>query len=278
MTPIIILFFSTLIVQYPLVKSSSLLKAYFLTFKLIFMQETLNRQDALSIARKNMLDYFQTHDLKFIAEDAVFRNLTTGEVYKGKAEIGGLLHFMYKVAFNARLETTSYIIEENKASVEGLFTGEHIGEFAGIPATNKKISVPISVSYELKDGLIKEARIYFIDSQLLQQLGTTQQVFQNTTFLVRDIFQLKFGHYREAKKLLDEATEKSMMPKAGNTRILTDFTGAAYRLIFEEGFEHLSDYELSLTGSMATEEWHEWYERFKPHVESSFREILKQVR
>jgi hypothetical protein len=45
----------------------------------------------------------------------------------------------------------------------------------------------------------------------------------------------------------------------------------------EEGFEHLADYELSLSSSMHEEEWKKWYEAFKPHVESSHREILKQI-
>jgi predicted ester cyclase len=241
------------------------------------MGETILRQDALQLAQKNMADYFATHDVKYVAEDAVFKNLTTGETYKGKAEIGGMLHFMYKIAFNAKMEKTNYLVSEDKAFVEGLFIGEHTGEIAGIAATNKKVSVPITVAYELKNGLIKEARIYFLDTVLLQQLGKTTGVQQKTTFVVRDIFQLKFGHFRDAKKLLDEANEKSMMPNAKNLRILTDFTGGSYRLIMEEGFEHLYDYELSLTGSMATTEWHDWYERFKPHVESSYREILKQV-
>jgi hypothetical protein len=241
------------------------------------MGETMLKQDALELAQKNMADYFVTHDVKYVAEDAIFKNLSTGEIYKGKAEIGGMLHFMYKIAFNAKVESSNHLVSEDKAFFEGLFTGEHIGEMAGLAPTNKKVSVPIAVTYDLKNGLIQEARIYFQENVLLQQLGKSSGVHLKTNFIVRDIFQLKFGHYRDAKKLLDEANEKSMMPNAQNTRILSDFTGDSYRLIFEEGFEHLYDYELSLTGSMATKEWQEWYERFKPHVESSFREILKQV-
>jgi len=94
---------------------------------------------------------------------------------------------------------------------------------------------------------------------------------------VRDIFQLKFGHFRDAKKLLDEAAEKQMLPEAQQMRVLTDFTGESYRLIFEEGFDNLADYEVSLTSSMKAEEWQQWYEKFKPHVEKSYREILRQI-
>jgi len=96
-------------------------------------------------------------------------------------------------------------------------------------------------------------------------------------FIVRDIFQLRFGVYKEAKALLDEAYSKGLLPDAKSARILSDFTGEAYRLIFEEGHDSLSDYERSLSKSMATKEWKAWYEKFKSHVTGSQREILKQV-
>jgi predicted ester cyclase len=49
--------------------------------------------------------------------------------------------------------------------------GKHIGEFAGIPATGKEFRVPLCVVYDLKDDLIKRARIYFEMPALLAQLG-----------------------------------------------------------------------------------------------------------
>lgn len=96
-------------------------------------------------------------------------------------------------------------------------------------------------------------------------------------FIVRDIFHLKFGHYKDAKALFDEAKNKNMLPGTNNLRLLTDFTGDSYRLIMEESFTTLADYEKSLGSSMNEEEWKKWYEKFKPLVESSHREILKQV-
>jgi predicted ester cyclase len=241
------------------------------------MEETMQKQ-ALTITQKNMLDFFQTHDVKYVAEDGIYRNLSTGETYKGRAEIGAMLHYIYHVAFDARADIKNYIITEDKAQLEAIIRGKHIGEFMGIAATNREVSVPVSVSYDLKDGLIKEARIYLLGETLMQQLGAPNTASrQKTTFLVRDIFRLKFGHFKEAKKLLDEAMSKQMMPETQQMRILTDFTGDSYRLIMEEGFEHLADYELSLSSSMHEEEWKKWYEEFKPHVESSHREILKQI-
>jgi hypothetical protein len=96
-------------------------------------------------------------------------------------------------------------------------------------------------------------------------------------YIVRDIFYLKFGHYKEAKALLDEAVKKNLMPQTQQVRILSDFTGDAYRLIFEEGHETLAAYEKTLSESMGASDWQNWYVNFKQHVERSHREILKQV-
>jgi predicted ester cyclase len=242
------------------------------------MKEMTLQKEALALAQKNILAYFETHDVKFIAEDAIFKNLNTGEIHKGRTEIGAMLDYIYHVAFDAKAEIKNYIITENKALLEGLFKGKHIGEIAGIQPTGRQVSVPLSVSYDLKDGLIKEARIYMLTEVMMQQLGmAAPSSKQKTTFLVRDIFQLKFGHFRDAKKLLEEAAEKQMMPEAQQMRVLTDFTGNSYRLIFEEGFDNLADYEVSLSSSMKADEWQQWYEKFKPHVESSHREILRQI-
>lgn len=96
-------------------------------------------------------------------------------------------------------------------------------------------------------------------------------------FIVRDIFQLKFGHYKDAKILLDEAANKNILPQQQGDRILSDFTGDAYRLIFEQGFESLDEFEKSLSESISQNQWQQWFERFKPHVERSHREILKLI-
>jgi len=239
------------------------------------MEELTLSPEALSSAKKNLIDYFNTLDLKYVAEDAVYRNLNTGQVHRGKTEVGAMLHYVYRVAFNARIERTNLVVEGNKAVLEGYFTGKHIGEFMGIPATNREVRVPLSVSYELKDGLISEARIYMVSDEMRQQLGVSVPG-RRTTFVVRDTFQLKFGKFREAKILLEKALENKLMPDTDH-RVFTDFTGESYRLIFEEGFENLGEFEVSLTSSMKTEEWQQWYELFKPLVERSSREILKQM-
>lgn len=96
-------------------------------------------------------------------------------------------------------------------------------------------------------------------------------------YIVRDIFHLRFGAYKEAKALLDEAYSKGLLPDAKSSRVLSDFTGDSYRLIFEEGYDSLAEYEKFLAESMNKADWKKWYEKFKQHIASNHREILKLV-
>jgi vacuolar-type H+-ATPase subunit C/Vma6 len=96
-------------------------------------------------------------------------------------------------------------------------------------------------------------------------------------FIVREIFHLQFGKYKEAKALTDEAISNGILKFNAGARILTDFTGGGYRLIFESSYSTLADFETDLAKELNAELWKAWYEKFKPLVRSSEREILKEI-
>ncbi|MFI5134644.1 MAG: ester cyclase [Chitinophagales bacterium] len=116
-------------------------------------------------------EYFKTHDTAFLAEDAVFINMTSGDQTKGRKAIGEMLYYLYHIAFDARADVKHTIVTEQNAVLEANFTGKHIADFAGIPATGNQVSVPMCITYDLNnDGLIQEARIYMLADVLIQQL------------------------------------------------------------------------------------------------------------
>ena len=96
-------------------------------------------------------------------------------------------------------------------------------------------------------------------------------------YIFREIFHLHFGRYREAKVLFDEGVQKKLIQQPAGSRLLTDFSGQGYRFIMELPFATLADYEKALTEELNAQEWKTWYEKFKPLVRYSEREILKQV-
>lgn len=135
------------------------------------MEELLVQPDLLSISKRNLEAYFDTHDVQYVTEDAVFTIMETGDEYKGREGIRGMLNYFYKVAFDAHAEKTNSIITETKAMVEGYFVGRHIGEFGGLKPTNKEVRVPMCVCYDLEEGLVKKGRIYFSGESLVKQLS-----------------------------------------------------------------------------------------------------------
>jgi hypothetical protein len=96
-------------------------------------------------------------------------------------------------------------------------------------------------------------------------------------YIVREIFHLQFGRYRDAKVLIDEGMQKHLLLQPSGSRVLTDFTGEGYRLIIELPYATLADYEADLKKELGGTGWKEWYEKFKLLVRYSEREILKQV-
>jgi predicted ester cyclase len=134
------------------------------------MSETLQQKETTAKTLANMESYIKTHDVQFVAEDAVFINMSTGEQTKGREAIGNMLHYIYHIAFDAKAEIKRKFITETKAVVEANFKGKHIGEFAGQQPTNKEVDVPLCITYDLKDGLITEGRIYMLTDVMVHQL------------------------------------------------------------------------------------------------------------
>jgi predicted ester cyclase len=132
--------------------------------------EEIILEKKVSLSQKNLEAYFATHDVKYVAEDAVFTHMNTGEKTIGREAVGQMLHYIYHIAFDAKAEIRNTIITEHKAVLEMNFIGTHIGEFAGIQPTGKQVNFPITLVYDLENGLIKEARVYMLTDILMKQL------------------------------------------------------------------------------------------------------------
>jgi steroid delta-isomerase-like uncharacterized protein len=63
------------------------------------------------------------------------------------------------------------IIEKDKVVVVWNFTGTHKGEFMGVPATNKKVSIDGITIHEIGNGKIMDSYVNWDTWGLMQQLG-----------------------------------------------------------------------------------------------------------
>ncbi|WP_418318913.1 ester cyclase [Piscinibacter sakaiensis] len=128
---------------------------------------------SIEATRETMSRYLGSahSDVSMMADDVVFTAMATGQQYTGREAVLGMLHHFYRVAFDATAETRVTLFGESNAMVEGRFVGKHIGEFAGVAATDRMVDVPVCVVYDLDGDKIRAGRIYFEMPVLLQQLG-----------------------------------------------------------------------------------------------------------
>jgi len=134
------------------------------------IMEDIILEKETSLSQKNMEAYFATHDVQYVAEDAVFTHMSSGEKTIGREAIRQMLHYIYHVAFDAKAEVKNTIITDDKAVLEMNFIGEHTGEFAGLQPTGKHVNFPITIVYDLENGLVKDARVYMLTDILMKQL------------------------------------------------------------------------------------------------------------
>ena len=120
--------------------------------------------------RETLEAYWKNHDARYVAENAVFTMMPSGDEIRGREAIAKHLDGFYHGALDARAEVINSIFGENKGVLEALVVGRHTGTFAGIAATGREVRVPISVAYDLENGLITRARIYLMINVMLEQI------------------------------------------------------------------------------------------------------------
>jgi steroid delta-isomerase-like uncharacterized protein len=97
-----------------------------------------------------------------------------GEKQQGP-EAGVAVAQMFTGAFSdAKIDIKSIYVAGDTAIVEFIGTGTHDGELMGIPPTGRKITMPICMVVEIKDGQVQAEREYMDMAHMMQQLGVME--------------------------------------------------------------------------------------------------------
>ena len=79
---------------------------------------------------------------------------------------------MFKNALpDAQLNIAFQLAEEDKVVTRYTWSGTHLGEYYGIPATGKRVNWTSTVTFRIDDGKIREAWLNSDRLGLMQQLG-----------------------------------------------------------------------------------------------------------
>jgi steroid delta-isomerase-like uncharacterized protein len=78
----------------------------------------------------------------------------------------------YRAGFSDfHVAITSEVADGHLVAMTMMLSGTHDGEFDGIPATGKRLSLPLAVFTRIEDGRIVEDREFYDTGAMLAQLG-----------------------------------------------------------------------------------------------------------
>jgi steroid delta-isomerase-like uncharacterized protein len=127
-----------------------------------------------SVALRFAHDVLSGHDLDLmsdlIAADFVEQNPTPGQ----GPGLDGLRQFLEEMitAFpDLRWDPREMVAEGDRVATWSVWTGTHSGDFFGVPATGRHVSVEAWTMDYFRDGLMVESRIIMDIMGLMQQLG-----------------------------------------------------------------------------------------------------------
>ena len=123
----------------------------------------MSAQQNIQIVR----DYLAGRGPELMAEDATFYDLTQPVPIRGREAIEAMFHNIYDEAFpGASAESRNWVGNDDCAVLEFTFRGVNTGSFEGRPPTGKSVQVPMCVIYDVKDGIIRRARLYYDSARM----------------------------------------------------------------------------------------------------------------
>jgi len=106
----------------------------------------------------------------YLSDDVLWTTMETGEEVRGREAVRDLIAALHTQMFHASPELRGLTVGDGVASLEAVFVGEHVAEFAGIPASGAKVRLPYVVCYDVDGTRITALRAYLSIAALIQQL------------------------------------------------------------------------------------------------------------
>lgn len=107
---------------------------------------------------------------RHFSDDVAFTMVGTEIEATGPDAVEQTIRYVHEGAFDASPEVKTLVAASDRAVVEFDFVGRHTGEFAGVAATGREVSVPYCAVYDLEGEKIKALRVYLPMDALLRQL------------------------------------------------------------------------------------------------------------
>ena len=96
-----------------------------------------------------------------------------GQELRGRDGIRGLWELFLSAFPDLSASVDESISEGDKVALRWRVTGTHTGEFLGIPASNRSMTLPITEVFRLENGILVEAWDQYDRQHLMEQIGAS---------------------------------------------------------------------------------------------------------
>jgi steroid delta-isomerase-like uncharacterized protein len=133
----------------------------------------MTEKDNIQLAQKTIAA-INAHDiegyLKYLDDSYTGESETLGSVH-GREGARQMLTTMFQAFPDVHLEVEQIIASGDHLISRVVASGTHKGNFAGVPATNKKVSFHSCNVVEVRNGKVIRSRLYSDNLSLFRQLG-----------------------------------------------------------------------------------------------------------
>jgi steroid delta-isomerase-like uncharacterized protein len=106
----------------------------------------------------------------YLSDDVLWTFMESGEEVRGREQVRDLIVNLHTQAFKATPELRSLVVGDGVVALEALFNGTHVGDYEGVPATGRTVSLPYAIFYTIEGDRITEFRAYWPTKALVGQL------------------------------------------------------------------------------------------------------------
>jgi steroid delta-isomerase-like uncharacterized protein len=115
---------------------------------------------------------------KLVSDRFEWRDVATGEVYRGPAGVRQFMEHWVKAFGDAKIEVQRIIATDQYVAAEFIGSGTHTGtlEAAGgsIPPTNRKVELSCCEVAAIENGKVRSGSSYYDAATIMHQLGVTE--------------------------------------------------------------------------------------------------------
>ena len=111
--------------------------------------------------------------LDTLCDEPVYKIMATGEEHRGKDAVAAFYGGLFEAVPDATFDLLNVYVSEEGVVEESVLRGTHRGTWLGVEPSGRKIELPLTIVFPMKNGAILGERLYFDAATLMRQLGAS---------------------------------------------------------------------------------------------------------